>query len=549
VNTGAPEFDARVARARVLKIQTKLHQWAGSDPARRFDDLFNLVVDPAVLATAWMRVRNNRGSRTAGVDGITAYYVEDVRGVEVFLADLRADLKARQFIPVPVRERMIPKASGKLRRLGIPTVRDRVVQAALKLVLEPIFEADFAPCSHGFRPGHRAQDAIAEIHQWTSHPRNYGWVVDADIEACFDAIDHPALMDRVRARIADKRVLALVKAFLKAGILSEEQTLRDTATGTPQGGILSPLLANIALSVLDEHFAAAWAAMGDSSARHRRRAKGQATYRLIRYADDFVVLVHGTRAHAEALRNEAAAVLAPMGLRLSAAKTRIVSIDQGFDFLGFRIQRQPKRGSGKPTIYTFPTKTALCSVKAKVRTATQQGLNKPLAVLLYRLAPVLRGWANYFRHGVSKATFDYLRRFTWRRVLLWMRHKHRRANWQVLDVLGVDQPGLEAVLEQVERRPPVVAGRLHHHPGHSQVGQPVAQPEQRGGHGGDGADLLHPLPAGAGHPGAAHHLGLAHIECGDPFDDLVLLGFDLHRSRLRPFLRAGAVTRGSCRER
>jgi RNA-directed DNA polymerase len=121
VNTGAPEFDAHAARARVLKIQTKLHQWAGSDPARRFDDLFNLVVDPAVLATAWMRVRNNRGSRTAGVDGITAYYVEDVRGVEVFLADLRADLKARQFIPVPVRERMIPKASGKLRRLGIPT--------------------------------------------------------------------------------------------------------------------------------------------------------------------------------------------------------------------------------------------------------------------------------------------------------------------------------------------------------------------------------------------------------------------------------------------
>jgi RNA-directed DNA polymerase len=121
-----------------------------------------------------------------------------------------------------------------------------------------------------------------------------------------------------------------------------------------------------------------------------------------------------------------------MGLRLSAAKTRIVSVDQGFDFLGFRIQRQPKRGSGKPTVYTFPTKAALCSVKAKVRTVTQQGLNKPLAVLLHRLAPVLRGWTNYFRHGVSKATFDYLRRFTWRRVLLWMRRKHRRANWREL---------------------------------------------------------------------------------------------------------------------
>jgi RNA-directed DNA polymerase len=145
-----------------------------------------------------------------------------------------------------------------------------------------------------------------------------------------------------------------------------------------------------------------------------------------------VVVVHGTKAHAEALRDEAATVLAPMGLRLSPAKTRIVHLDQGFDFLGFRIQRQPKRGSGKPSVYTYPTKTALASVKAKVRTATRQGLNQPLAVLLHRLAPVLRGRANYFRHGVSKATFDYLRRFTWRRVILWLRRKHRQANWKWL---------------------------------------------------------------------------------------------------------------------
>jgi RNA-directed DNA polymerase len=430
VNTGAPWPDLDEAEQRVLAMQTKLHQWAVTDPDRRFDDLANLVYDPGFLVVAWARVRGNKGARTAGVDGVAPRSIGS--GAATLLGQLRAALKAGRFAPQRVRAKTIPKASGKLRRLGIPTVRDRVVQAALKLVLEPIFEADFAPCSHGFRPGHRAQDAIAEIHQWTSHPRNYEWAVDADIEACFDAIDHPALMDRVRARIADKRVLALVKAFLKAGILSEEQTIRDTATGTPQGGILSPLLANIALSVLDEHFTAAWAAMGDSSARHRRRAKGQATYRLVRYADDFVILVHGTQAHAEALREQAAAVLAPMGLRLSAAKTRIVSIDQGFDFLGFRIQRQPKRGSGKPTVYTYPTKTALCSVKAKVRAVTQQGLNKPLAVLLFRLAPVLRGWTNYFRHGVSKATFDYLRRFTWRRVLLWMRRKHRRANWKEL---------------------------------------------------------------------------------------------------------------------
>jgi RNA-directed DNA polymerase len=172
VNIDAPgSVDDRI---RVLKIQAKLHRWAGEDAARRFDDLFNLVVDPAFLAMAWTRVRGNRGARTAGVDGITAHYIEDVRGVELFLTDLRADLKAGRFIPLPVRERMIPKSSGKLRRLGIPTVRDRVVQAALKVVLEPIFEADFQPCSHGFRPRRRAQDAIAEIHQLTSVPATTG---------------------------------------------------------------------------------------------------------------------------------------------------------------------------------------------------------------------------------------------------------------------------------------------------------------------------------------------------------------------------------------
>jgi RNA-directed DNA polymerase len=205
VNTGALFPPPSVAAGQVLKIQTKLHRWASAEPDRRFDDLFNLIIDPAVLAVAWRRVRTNRGARTAGVDGSTAHYVEDVRGVQEFLDDLRDQLRSRRFTPLPVRERMIPKASGKLRRLGIPTVADRVVQAALKLVLEPIFEADVQPCSYRFRPRRRAQDAIAEIHHLTSRPRNYEWVVDADIEACFDTIDHAVLMGAVRARIADKR--------------------------------------------------------------------------------------------------------------------------------------------------------------------------------------------------------------------------------------------------------------------------------------------------------------------------------------------------------
>jgi RNA-directed DNA polymerase len=185
VNTDAPWPSLAEAEARVLGIQTKLHQWATGDPDRCFRDLFNLVCDPAFLLLAWRRVKGNKGARTAGVDGHTARYITAVRGEADFLAALRADLKAHRFTPLPVRERMIPKASGKLRRLGIPTVRDRVVQAALKLVLEPIWEADFRPCSYGFRPNRRAHDAIAEIHLLASC--SYEWVVDADIAACFDA--------------------------------------------------------------------------------------------------------------------------------------------------------------------------------------------------------------------------------------------------------------------------------------------------------------------------------------------------------------------------
>ena len=336
MNIGAPWPTLIEAEARVLRMQTKLHQWARSDPDRRFDDLFNLVCDPAVLVVAWRRVRGNKGKRSGGVDGIAPV---DVTEVAELLADLREDMKAGTFVPLPARERMIPKAGGKLRRLGIATVRDRTAQAALKLVLEPIFEADFHPCSYGFRPKRRAQDAIAEIHQFSS--RTYEWVLEGDIEACFDNIDHTALMDRVRRRVGDKRVLALVKSFLKAGILGEDGFLRNTSTGTPQGGIASPLLANIALSVLDEHFAEAWQTMSATPyQRWKRRQAGLPTYRLVRFADDFVVLVHGSRADTEALREDVAQVLAPMGLRLSAAKTRVSHIDEGLDFLGFRIQRR-----------------------------------------------------------------------------------------------------------------------------------------------------------------------------------------------------------------
>jgi len=431
VNTGAPWPCLEEAEPRVLAMQTKLHQWAVSDAGRRFDDLYNLVYDPSFLVVAWDRVRSNKGARSAGVDGIAPRSIEPGGGE--FLEGIRDDLKARRYAPSRVREKMIPKASGKLRRLGIATAADRVVQAVLKLVLEPVFEADFKPCSYGFRPRRRAQDAIAEIHYLGTPARNYEWVFEADITACFDEISHSALQERMRRRVGDKRILGLVKAFLQAGILSEDGLDRNTITGTPQGGILSPLMANIALSVLDEHFARKWEALGPDWQRAKRRKAGVPAYRLVRYADDFVVMVGGTRQHAEALWDETSKVLAPIGLRLSEEKTRVCHIDEGFDFLGFRIQRRSWRGrTGKRAVYTYPSKKALASVMDKVRTITRRRKHRTLADLLRLLNRVLRGWCNYFRHGVSAQTFSYLDHFTWWRVVGWMRKRHDGLNWGTL---------------------------------------------------------------------------------------------------------------------
>jgi len=234
-------------------------------------------------------------------------------------------------------------------------------------------------------------------------------------------------------RIGDRRVLGLVKAFLGAGILSEEGLDRETITGTPQGGILSPLLANIALAVLDEHFTRKWEALGPQWRRVKHRRAGGPVMRLIRYADDFVVMVAGTRDDAEALRDEVSSVLAPMGLRLSEAKTRVCHIDEGFDFLGWRIQRRAWRGrTGRRAVYTYPSKKALASVMAKVRSLTRRAKHRTLADLLRSVNPVLRGWCNYFRHGVSARTFSYLDHFAFWRIVGWLRKRHLGLNMHTL---------------------------------------------------------------------------------------------------------------------
>jgi RNA-directed DNA polymerase len=428
VNAGAvvlwPSVDS--AWMAVRRMQTKLHRWALEEPERRFGDLANLVYDPAFLRHAWERVSTNKGARTAGIDRATVTWIETAVGVEAFLDHIRQMLRSGEFRSVEVRRVTIPKPrSTKIRQLGIPTVMDRVVQASLKSVLEPIFEADFKPCSYGFRPNRRAQDAIAEIHHLGTS--GYHWVLETDIQRCFDEIDHSALMNRFRGRIKDKRMCAWVKAFLKAGVLTESGDREDTLTGTPQGGILSPLLANIVLSGLDEHFDQQWRQeMGSFRQRATRRRQGTGNWKLIRYADDLVLMVFGDRHHAEALREEVSTVIARMGLRLAPDKTRVVHLDEGFVFLGFTIRRLRKRGTQKYYVYTMPSRKAVQAIKDKVSQKTYRSTrHKDLDLVIRDVNRSLVGWANYFRYGVSKATFDAVDHHAWGRLMRWTRAKYK----------------------------------------------------------------------------------------------------------------------------
>jgi RNA-directed DNA polymerase len=313
-------------------------------------------------------------------------------GVERVLAKLRLELKDGTYRPLPARERLIPKRSGKLRSLSSSTVRDRIVQTAAKLVLEPIFEADFCPTSYGFRPERRAQDAIEQVRFFINAPRSYEWVIEGDVEDCCGSIHQGLLMEQVRRRVTDKRVLALIRLFVAAGIMREQGSLAATPSGTSQGSGLSPLLSNIALSVLDRHFEAAWTARRWYSQRARDRANGLPSYRMIRFADDFVVLVRDTETQAHAIKKQTAEFMTKqMRLTLSPEKTAITHVDDGFDLLGFRIVRRPWKGTKRVAI-TFPSQRALREVMHRNKTLTTRSTtNLSLDQLIQVLNPTLPG--------------------------------------------------------------------------------------------------------------------------------------------------------------
>jgi group II intron reverse transcriptase/maturase len=376
----------------VRALQRVLYRSAKQQPTRRFHALYDKVARGDVLWRAWAEVAKNQGA--PGVDAVTIASIADggTEGMRAFLDTLAGQLRDKTYRPKPLRRVHIPKAGkpGATRPLGIPAVADRVVMTAAKIVLEPIFEADFSSVSFGFRPKRSAHQALEAIRVAANGGAD--WVLDADIASCFDEIDHEALMGRVERRVIDRQMLKLLRSWLRAGIF-EGGIVTDAASGTPQGSPVSPLLANIALHVLDEE----WAKASDLGM-------------LVRYADDLVVLTT-SRQRAEEARRRIGAVLVGLGLRLHPDKTRIVCLKDGtdgFDFLGFHHRKTMSKW-GRRYLSKWPSQRAMASIRAKVRLRTDRHFaSRELADVVAELNPVLRGWGAYFRYGNSNAKFAAL---------------------------------------------------------------------------------------------------------------------------------------------
>jgi len=384
--------------SKARKLQRTLYRVAKQQSDRRFTLLYDKVCRPDIIQEAWKRVKSRRGA--AGVDKVTIGEIQTY-GEERFLAEIEQELREERYRASQVRRVRIPKPGqpGRTRSLGIPTVKDRVIQMAVKIVIEPLFEADFKPCSYGFRPKRTPRMALREIRDTLR--KGYSYVVDVDLKSYFDTIDHEMLMKLVARRVGDVRVLRMIRAWLKAGIL-EEGKVRHPNRGTPQGGVVSPLLANIVLHEID------------------RQWHDHDKVTLVRYADDMVLLA-GTEQEAQEAWERLQAQFEELGLETNWEKSHITTEREGFAFLGFEFR---EKANGKR--YMWPRAKACKHIRQRVREVVRSvPSNQSLDQVIKKLNPVIIGWCTYFRVGNSNRTFHKIDWAIRSEIQLWLRKKHQ----------------------------------------------------------------------------------------------------------------------------
>lgn len=418
---GRDSRPALAPRQQIAQKQRALAVHAQADPAHRFSNLYSLLHWEVWIERAADAVLSRPGSDTAGVDGTTRFTFNEHR--DRLLAELREDLKRKRYEPLPVRRVHIPKSNGKTRPLGIPALRDRIVQEALRMALDPVYESDFQPYSFGFRKGRRTMDAVAVLMPQLNGSIKKFYVIEGDLASYFDTVNHRKLLSVLKTRIKDRGVLDLIWKFLKAGVM-EGQLFAKTAAGVPQGGVLSPLLANVYLNEFDKWCEAKWHRLTPWQNQQQRRA-GRGTYTVVRYADDFVVVTNDTREGVEAAKAEIKAFLeTDLRLTLSEEKTTITHVNDGFDFLGFNIRRVSPEG--RWVVRLRPTEEGVARIKARIKMLTSRRFVLYDEVsMLTALNRMVRGWCEYYKHTSLHSDLEHVSRYTWHRYLLWLLKKHK----------------------------------------------------------------------------------------------------------------------------